>query len=387
MQDFSIGVCGIGRVGLPLLASIIKNGGAAIGIDIRPEVLGYIREAPFKEEGLQEILNKHFVWVYNYDNIVVNKPLEIVIITVGTPIDKNHNPSRKQIESCIKSLIGNKIIDGTTLIILRSTVFPGATRWLTNHIKTNYGFYPRIVFAPERIAEGIAIKEIKGLPQPIGALNNQDLQEAATFFKKYVCDEVILMDSPEEAELVKLFSNAYRYVNFALANEFAMISQMYGASYDKVRNAVNYNYPRAIQKGIPKASLNVAGYCLSKDWCLLTQKSTIPSVVSRAYEVAEKTPIYYLNLLRDAILPGTTKIGVLGLTFKPESDNPNDSLSFKVIKILEEWGAKIMTHDPYYKKDKYWTELNEVVQKADIIIVVTEHSCYKDIKGGNVFRI
>lgn len=386
-------VVGCGHVGLPLLAYLRSRGMSACGVDIKHpngyEFWGRVTKSPFKEEGLQELLNLFVVNVWPYEEFPKFSDQwrseswvpDNIIITVGTPIDKNHNPDTSQIKSALDSLVKNGLLTSKVLLILRSTLFPGATNWIRHLLKTEYELEPDIAFAPERIAEGHSLKEIWSIPQVIGADSTTELQRAISFFEPLV-KEVLPMSSTVSAEFVKLFSNGYRYVNFALANEFAMKCDEAGVSYSEVQNAVNHNYVRG---GLAKAALNVGGYCLAKDWCLMSHKSTVPSIVEKAYEVAAKTPVYSATKYKDDIEMGT--VGILGLAFKPGSDNPVDSLSYKMIKLVEQLGAfKIYTHDPYIMHPKYGTDLETVLTRTTILFVMTEHECYKDIKPLNEYQ-
>lgn len=378
----NIAVVGCGHVGLPLLGFLVSKNVRAFGIDIVPPKnndFGRVLNLPFKEDGLEDLLKKYVVEVVDYQSA---NELDIAIITVGTPIDKNHNPDTSQIRAALKSLVNHNLINDKTLIIMRSTLFPGACEWIQNILKTEHNIHPDIAFAPERIAEGYALKEIYEIPQPIGGLDKRSLKRATEFFTPLV-KEIIPMSSTRATEFVKLFSNGFRYVNFALANEFAMKADEMDVNYEEIRNAVNHNYSRG---GLAKAALNVGGYCLAKDWCLLDHKSTVPSIVKKAYEVAEKTPVYYANKFKDEIT--SRNVGILGLAFKPGSDNSTDSLSHKMIKMCEQYNAeKIFVHDPHIKHDKYNTSLDVLMNNADIVFVMTEHPEFSNIAPINKFQI
>ena len=372
-----VAVIGCGRVGLPLVSYLVSKNIQAIGIDIVPpknNQWGVIRNSPFKEEGLQELLDKHLVEVYNYEQLAANhfEPFDIIIITVGTPIDKNHNPDMSQLKSCLNSLLEHRLINKDTLVILRSTVFPGCTEWVADYLAT-HDIECDIAFAPERIAEGVSLKEIYSLPQPIGGISKKARDRAIDFFAPLI-KEVVPMSSTKAAEMVKLCSNNYRYVNFALANELAIRCDELGIDYNEVREAVNHNYPRG---GIAKASLNLGGPCLNKDWAILDYTSFVPSVVKKAYEVAEKTPTYFLNKYKNQIK--YSNVGILGLAFKPESDNKTDSLSYKMIHMCESLNAKVMIHDPYIQHT-YSKSIDDILKFCKIIFVMTNHSVYKDLQ-------
>jgi UDP-N-acetyl-D-mannosaminuronic acid dehydrogenase len=226
------------------------------------------------------------------------------------------------------------------------------------------------------------------LPQIVAGDSFGVLTQAEKFFN--VFSRELHLIKPQDGgtvagELAKLMCNVWRYITFATANEFSMMCDMNNCNFNAIREAVNTNYARA---NIPMAALNLGGPCLGKDAKILSSYSEIDEITEAAYKVAEKTCIHYLNKFRDK-LPDST-VAILGLAFKPGSDNNMNSLSYKAIKHLEIQGTKkIITHDPHITHPKYGVTLDEVLQTADIIIVMTEHPEYANLNlhGPNVVRL
>lgn len=390
-------VCGCGRIGSPLLTFLADKGFRAYGVDVDPNIMGKVT-ARFKEDGWQEVLDRleeedrvPIISDYNtYATIHVpyHGAFDICVITCGTPVDNNQNPDTSQLKACGASLIESGLVDEETLVVMRSTLFPGGTRWFQRYIYDTYGVRLKIVFCPERIAEGYTFNELENLPQIVAGDNFGVLDEAEKFFEVFSKELHVLKPNQGgtiAGELAKLMCNVWRYITFATANEFSMIADNHGCDFNAIREAVNSNYDRA---SIPLAALNLGGPCLGKDAKILSSYSEIDEITEAAYVVAEKTCVHYINKFRDQI--PTSTVAILGLAFKPGSDNNMNSLSYKAIKHLEILGAqKIVTHDPHIQHPRYGATLQEALQ-ADIIIVMTEHPQFKDInfpRGPRVIRL
>jgi UDP-N-acetyl-D-mannosaminuronic acid dehydrogenase len=374
-------VVGCGRIGAPLLTFLKWKGFDAYGVDINEEILGQVK-ARFKETHWQEVLQElmsNAPYIAKYEDYRLKK-FDTIIVTVGTPIDNNQNPDTSQLKSAFNALFQNGLLSNNPLIILRSTIFPGGTNWLRKYMENEHNIKLRIVFCPERIAEGNTFDELENLPQIIAYDDHRLMSEVIQFFNRFNTNLKTL--GPQEGgtkagELAKLMCNGYRYVNFALANEYSMIASTNYCDYNAIREAVNTDYPRA---NLAKAALNLGGPCLGKDAKILSAFSEIDEITEAAYRVAEKTCIHYINEFKGKI-PYCT-IGILGLGFKPNSDNNMNSLSYKAIKHLEILGAKqILVSDPYIKHPKYHVDIDKFMsQTPEIVIVMTEHSQWKDLK-------
>jgi len=377
-HDISVfGACG--HVGLPLSLSFADIGMSVIGVDINRESIKKVqnREMPFYEEGAQEILEKAIEngkFELTHDASAC-KDTKYIIIVPGTPVDKDLNTDLSHVTSVMNSIIPH-LREGH-VIIFRSTLAPKTTDYLKNYIELNSKFtigkHIFLAYAPERILQGKAIREIKTLPQIIGVDDDASFNESKALFRKLGVKTIRL--NYVEAELAKLFTNSYRYANFALANEYFIISKFLGGNIYNIINAVNEDYPRA---NIPKPGF-AKGPCLGKDtWLLLNSlpnMSTFNGLVSTAYRVNDGLPALIIDSVRQATDLKNKKVLVLGLTFKRDCDDTRDSLSLKLVHLLKNEFVHVITHDPYVDKK----DINEAIKSADVIIIATNHSYYEGI--------
>lgn len=378
-----IGACG--HVGLPLSISFANEGLNVIGIDINKKGIEIVKskKMPFYEEGAIELLKKVYdkkFWVT--DDFTQIRYAQYIIITAGTPVDKDLNADLSQIEEVLKSLLPN-LVEGQT-IILRSTLAPNTTQFIRNYIENNTKFKIGsdvfLAFAPERIAEGHAIKELKTLPQMIGTFDELSFKKTSDLIKVFT--KKIVKLTPLEAELAKLFTNNYRFITFAIANEYFMIAHTLGANIYNIINAVNYDYPRA---NIPKFGF-AKGPCLGKDsWLLVNSAPTFNSatgVISSAYRINDGLPYFLIGLIKDKIDISKKKFAVLGLTFKKDSDDERDSLSYKLIKILKNEFIYVETHDPFIDNK----DIKKVLNGVDVVIIAMDHTYYSKVEFKKIVK-
>src|SRR5579872_1242625 len=259
----TVSVVGIGRVGLPLALFLSDKGYQVYGLDVDQAKIDVITKKvmPFMEEGAQEMLEKHvnksFIATTDFSNISKSN---VIILTLGTPVDENMNPSLVQIDKALT--VARPFLKKGQLLILRSTVSPGTTQYVKSYLedegfKIGGNFF--LAFCPERIAEGKSLTELESLPQIVGGAERNSAQKAAQFFKSMGI-EVNVSDSTS-AELAKLFTNMYRYINFAIANEFMILAGNYHRDIYQVVDLVNRNYKRG---GLAMPGLT-GGPCLFKD--------------------------------------------------------------------------------------------------------------------------
>lgn len=388
MKKCTVSVIGIGRVGLPFSLYIADKGNKVFGIGRSESKIEKIKEGkmPFKEEGgdlLKKYVNKTFIPTTSYDFI---KSSDIIILTLGTPIDSNMNPVLDQInEAVVKSL---PFLKKGHLIILRSTVSPQTTAYVKDKIELSTKFKVGkdifLAYCPERIAEGFAISETKTIPQIIGGVDLNSTKKAEKFFTdlKIKC---ILTDSTS-AELAKLFTNMYRYINFAISNEFMVIAQNYNKNIHEIVNLVNYGYKR---NGLALPGLS-AGPCLFKDGFFLINDNPYLDLITASWKVNESLPLFLIQQLKKETSLKNKKVLILGLAFKPDVDDTRESLSFKIIKALEREHARIMLHDPYikeYPKREIEKDLDKALHESDVVIIATKHTTYLKNKNKIVEKL
>ncbi|PIU02056.1 nucleotide sugar dehydrogenase [Candidatus Shapirobacteria bacterium CG09_land_8_20_14_0_10_49_15] len=370
----SVAIIGIGRVGLPLGLAFAESGHKVYGVDIRVDVLAQLNkgEMPFIEKGALPLLKKHlhkkFVPTADYSTV---KNCDYIVLTLGTPVDENMNPSMAQIDSALNSL--KEYFRPRQTLILRSTVYPGTTQYVKfflnkiKNIQVGKNFY--LAFCPERIAEGKAIEELREIPQIIGGIDKVSAKKAIELFKafKITC----LSTDDLSAELAKLFTNMYRYISFAIANEFMVIASSYHRDIYEIVRLVNQGYKRG---GLAVPGFT-AGPCLFKDGFFLINDLPFADLISTSWKVNEAIPLFLVNKIRQRMKLENKKTVVLGLAFKANIDDTRESLSAKVIKALERERAQVFTHDPLIKEHK--DNLDEKLKDADLVFIATPHNWYR----------
>jgi UDP-N-acetyl-D-mannosaminuronic acid dehydrogenase len=373
---------GCGHVGLPL-ALAFAAAGCRVGVyDSDEAKLEQVSrgQMPFHERGAVELLSKVLAagrLSLSHEHEVLQRS-DVVIIVIGTPIDEFLNPSLKPFDRLVDEI--SLWLPKGALLVLRSTVYPGTTEYVERRLKT---IRPgvKVVFCPERIAEGHALEEIPTLPQLIGANDDEAFRQASGLFERLGVE--VVRTTPQEAELAKLMTNAWRYMKFAIANQFFQIACRAGIDYGRVLRAIRHNYPRG--KDLPGPGF-AAGPCLFKDTMQLAAFTPDHFPMGHAAMlVNEGLPGFIVDMLDgQKPLAGRT-LGILGMAFKGESDDIRSSLSYKLKKLAAFKGARVLCTDPYVK-DRCLVPLERVLQESDLLIVAAPHHAYHslDLSGREV---
>jgi UDP-N-acetyl-D-mannosaminuronic acid dehydrogenase len=369
-------VGGCGHVGLPLSVALAVNGHQVVAFDISETAVEQVNNgsAPFWEPGLNELL----LQAVKSDFTATTDPksvsdAEIVVVIVGTPIDLHLNPDPNAVVSAVQDISPH--LNENQLLVLRSTVFPGVTEQV-ERLLFNLGICAPVVFCPERIAEGFAVQELSELPQIIGARTDEDFLRASDLFKTLGVKTV--RTTPEEAELAKLFTNTWRYIKFAAANQFWMMANDSGVNFEHVRDAIRFEYPRAAD--FPAAGFT-AGPCLFKDTMQLAAFSNNTFALGNsAMMINEGLPLYVVERLSKKYDLANIKVGLLGMAFKGESDDNRSSLAYKLKRIMKFKSAGVLTTDPYVKNDIDLVSEEEVMASSDLLIISAPHMRYKDLQ-------
>ncbi len=368
-------VGGAGHVGIPLVLAFAARGFTVNVNDINEAALATLAQGrlPFIEHGGQELLTDA---LRKERLFFTSKPNEIstagpVIVTIGTPVDEFLNPERHVVQDCINALLPH-MRDGQ-LLVLRSTLYPGTTEWIDSHLKRHRRKL-KVAFCPERIVQGFGIEELGRTPQIISGTSPEAEEEAAALFTPIVPELVRL--KPIEAEFAKLFNNAYRYIEFAITNQFYLIAKAAGVDYHRILRAMKHNYPRA--RHIPRPGF-AAGPCLVKDTMqLLAFARNEFGLGNTAILVNEGLVLHVIGDLRRSHDLSTMTIGLLGMAFKAEIDDVRASLSYKFKKALAPYVREVLTTDPFVTTDPDLLPLDEVVARSDLLILCTPHQCYRD---------
>ena len=375
MFDYDIIIVGgCGRIGLPLGLAFADKGLSVCLYDVDEKAVETVSSGsmPFKEEDADEFLKRlidnRLIATTNIEYIGRS---EIVLIVIGTPVDELNNPDMVAVPSTVEEILPY-MKDGQ-LLVLRSTIFPGSTR-LVQNLLVESAKKIDLAFCPERIAEGKALSELTTLPHIISGVDACSIQRAKNLFETLATTIEL---TPEEAELAKLFTNSWRYIRFAIANQLFIIATKYSIDYYRVLNAIREDYPRA--QDIPTAGF-VAGPCLLKDTLQLAAYNNNDFPLGQAaVSINEGLPLFLVSTMLESFDLHNMVIGILGMAFKSESDDIRYSLSYKLKKILRFKSKEILCHDPYVTSDKSLVELSEVLERADLIIIGSPHSVYDDI--------
>ncbi len=381
-------VGGAGHVGIPLVLALAEADLRVNVNDINKAHLDMLAAGrlPFIENGAQSVLDKalrddRLVFTNSPDTISPRGP---VIVTIGTPIDEFFNPIRQVVQDCIDALLPS-IADGR-LLVLRSTVFPGTTTWLASYLKMK-GRDLMVAFCPERIVQGAGLKELRELPQIVSGCTPEAERAAAELFERIA--PKVLKTTPTEAEFAKLFTNAYRYIEFAVTNEFYVVAKSAGVDYQRVLGAMKQDYPRL--KSLPGPGF-AAGPCLAKDTMQLSAFARNQFGLGHAaLLVNEGLVLHVAEDIKRRFDLATMTVGLLGMAFKAESDDIRASLSYKFKKVLTGQTRAVLTTDPFVTPatDASLTPLDEVIAKSDLMILCAPHAAYAkaDFKGKPVFDI
>jgi UDP-N-acetyl-D-mannosaminuronic acid dehydrogenase len=295
-----------------------------------------------------------------------------VILVIGTPIDEFMNPSVTVFDRVIDELIPH--IRPDSLIVLRSTVFPGTTEGVERRLHSA-GVDATVVFCPERIAEGHALEEVRSLPQLIGASSDAAYERASRLFGPLGVE--VVRTIPVEAEVAKLLTNTWRYMKFAIANQFFQIAHRSGLDYARVLDAIKRDYPRAADLPGPGFA---AGPCLLKDTMQLAAFTPDHFPMGQAaMQINEGMPNYIVDTLNSRLPLAGRTLGILGMAFKGDSDDPRASLSYKVRKLAAFKGARVLCTDPYVADGTFVT-LDEVLKNSDVLVIGAPHRDYRTLE-------
>jgi UDP-N-acetyl-D-mannosaminuronic acid dehydrogenase len=370
-------VGGCGHVGLPLAIAFASRGLRVAIHDIDAQAVATVAsgQLPFREDGalvhLQSALAEGRLYVTTDDEVIGRA--EHVIVVIGTPVDEHLNPDPRAVKQALLGSL-SRFHDGQ-LLVLRSTLYPGVTRAVEG-IFVDAGLDVDVSFCPERIAEGKAMEELFTLPQIVSGRTARARARASALFMKLTDSTVEL--EPEEAELAKLFTNTWRYIKFAAANQFYIMANDHGLDFDKIRRALAQDYPRA--SDMPGAGLT-AGPCLFKDTMQLAAFSDNSFQLGHAaMQVNEGLPLYVVSQLERVHDLASMTVGILGMAFKGESDDIRSSLSYKLKRILEFRAGEVLCTDPYVTVDASLLPLETVLERSDLLILASPHKVYRDLE-------
>jgi nucleotide sugar dehydrogenase len=394
-------VIGLGYVGLTLALVLADRGFTIQGVELDENKIKQLNEGQsyVHELGLPEILRERIHKNFHVTHEVPSDG-DVFVISVGTPVrmepgSASPSPILSQLSNSLK-MIAQKLKPGN-LVILRSTVPVGTCRdfvipQLEKLTGMRCGLDFHLSFAPERTAEGKAIKELRELPQIIGGYNQDSVEATAAIFKE-LTNTIVRVNSLEEAEMVKLINNSFRDYIFAYANFLAKVATPYNIDIVKVIQAANKGYPR---DRVPLPSPGVGGPCLTKDpyiFSKATEDQNIEDLVFRnSRRINEEMPVFIVHRILSTLKMLGKKVEksqilVCGLAFKgyPETGDIRNSSSIEVLKLLKSKGAIVKGYDPVASEEDMRDEgvqfvsLPKGFSKQDVVLFLNNHKSFEKI--------
>jgi UDP-N-acetyl-D-mannosaminuronic acid dehydrogenase len=371
-MGYDVCVIGLGRIGLPLALSFADCGLSVLGVDKDQDRLAAIgeRRMPFKEPGTDELIARVDLDVSG--RAADAAQADAIILTVGTPALSHIEIDIGDIRSVLDDLLPH-LREGH-LLVLRSTVAPGTTEFVAGYLEKQRGFRVGedifVAHVPERIAADRFMEEVHSLPCIVGGVGEASGERAARLFEPLGAPSV--QTTPVQAELAKIWTNILRYATFALPNLLMMDCERYGANVFDVIELINRDYPRG---GMKMPGLT-AGTCLRKDFAFSEERSNAPGMLLAVSRVHETVPLFLVDGVKRR-LGGSLRerrVAVLGLAFKKDTDDERDSLSHKLIRMLERELADVTVHDPVVPTPT--ASFEDAVSGADVVVVATNHSAY-----------
>ncbi|MCA9154264.1 MAG: nucleotide sugar dehydrogenase [Planctomycetales bacterium] len=397
LQTAQVGVVGLGYVGLPLLNAFINAGFNTIGFDVDPNKISqlqsgssYIKHIP-SEWISRWLRDERFSATSDMSRL---READVVIICVPTPLNESRDPDLSYIESTARSI--SEHLRPGQLVVLESTTYPGTTRDVLLPILSKSGLTLGkdyfVAYSPEREDPGNVDFSTTRIPKVVGGVDVASRDLAASLYGNVVVDTVPV-SSCEVAEACKILENTYRSVNIAMVNELKVLFTKIGIDIWEVIDAAKTK-PFGYQAFYPGPGLG--GHCIPIDpfylsW--LARKNELSTrFIELAGEVNTNMPPYVIERVAEALndvgkpIRGS-KIGVLGVAYKKDVDDPRESPSFKLMELLIKRGAYLSYNDPHistlpsmrhYDVPRLASEnlSPEWLASQDCILIATDHSAY-----------
>ena len=381
----SIGIVGLGYVGLPLAMEFAEAGMDVIGVDVDAQKVAGLRGGrshieDVADERLTAVLERcHFS-----TRFVELHEAEAIIICVPTPLTANREPELGPLLSAARA-VGNVVRAGQT-IVLESTTFPGTTRDYLKPLLEESGLRAgedfALAFSPERVDPGRTDYTIRTTPKVVGGLTEACTERASEIYGR-VCERVVAVGSPETAEMTKLLENIFRSVNIALVNEMSMLADRMGIDIWEVVDAASTK-PFGFMRFEPGPGMG--GHCLPVDPFYLTWRAREYDLATEFVELAGKVnqqmPYFCLEQIERALNDDHkpvrgSKVLVLGASYKPGVGDIRESPALKLMSLLKARGADVHYHDPFVPEltslELSHTELADGLEGADLAVIVTAH--------------
>ncbi len=383
----TVTIVGLGYVGLPLACLCAVKGLKIYGLDVDKNKIDLVNksQSPIKDEYVESRLKRvKILATTNADECIPNS--EIVIVCVPTPVDKNNSPDLTALMNAVSTI--SKHIKLGTLLVIESTIYPGTVEEIVVPIlqKQKFNIQKNDIFVahcPERIDPGNKKWTIEMLPRVIGGVTKEATKKAAEFYRSVINSDVIELSSVKAAEATKIMENTFRDINIAFVNEMAQSFDKAGIDIIEVIKGASTK-PFAFMPHYPGAG--VGGHCIAQDPYYMIERGKQLGFDHEFLKLARKInnnmPHYTVELLENELkelkksIKGA-KVGVLGLTYKANVDDTRESPAFDVINLLKTKGADVFVYDPYVSSGSNVKDLDELLNKSDYIILVTDHNEFK----------
>jgi UDP-N-acetyl-D-glucosamine dehydrogenase len=381
----SVGIVGLGYVGLPLAMEFAEAGIDVVGVDVDVSKVAGLRDGrshieDVSDERLQGVLERCTFSTRVHDL----GEAEAILICVPTPLTPNREPELGPLLSAARALGG--VVRAGQVIVLESTTFPGTTREYLVPLLEESGLHAgedfSLAFSPERVDPGRTDYTIRTTPKIVGGLTERCTQRAAEIYGR-VCERVVPVGSPETAELAKLLENIFRSVNIALVNEMAMLADRMGVDIWEVIDAAATK-PFGFMRFTPGPGMG--GHCLPVDPFYLSWKAREYDFATEFIELAGKVntqmPHFCVEKIMEALNDDSkpvrgSRILLLGVSYKPGVGDIRESPALKIIELLTERGADVRYHDRYVPELPAFgladTPLDEALDGIDLAVIVTAH--------------
>jgi UDP-N-acetyl-D-glucosamine dehydrogenase len=389
-------VVGLGYVGLPLALLVDRKGYEAIGIDINEDKVRMLNDRNFPFVAEKEVINSFkngsLKATTNFESLI---DASVIIICVPTPIHENNMPNLEPLENACKMIAPN--LRKGQLVILESTVNPGVSENIVlpilekdSGLKGGKDFY--LSHCPERINPGDKKWTVENISRVAGSLEKTGLRKTLNFYKSIISAEIRPMMSLKEAEAVKIVENTFRDINIAFVNELAMSFSRLGIDVVNVINGAATK-PFAFMSHLP--GCGVGGHCIPVDPYYLIEyaknRGFNHDFLSLARRINEEMPEFTAKMVAKALnekrlAVNGTRVAVLGLAYKPEIDDCRESPAFKIIEYLKEYGADVVTYDPFVPGSSSVSSLQEALKGSPAVVIVTAHNEFKKLTPQDFLR-
>lgn len=393
-KNLTVGVVGLGYVGLPLAVEKAKAGFKTIGFDVQKEKVELVNSGhnyigDVVDSDLKQLVADKMLTATTDFSFV--KDVDFIAICVPTPLDSHQQPDISYVKSSTESIA--KYLTKGTMVVLESTTYPGTTEELIRPIlengsglKCGEDFY--LGFSPERVDPGNLIYKTKNTPKVVGAIGKDATEVIATMYRAVLEGEVCEVSSPAVAEMEKILENTYRNINIGLVNELTMLCNKLGISMWEVIDAAKTK-PYGFQAFYPGPGLG--GHCIPLDPYYLSWKAREygfhTSMIESSMMINDKMPEYCVErasqiLNQSAKAMNGAKVLVVGVAYKQDIDDYRESPALRVIEVLKREKADVEYYDPWVSEYKYKGEKGysikeitpEIISSYDLVMITAAHS-------------